>query len=186
MKLGILTNKWVKILIMCLCLLVGLYMLFYQFTQHTFDMSGNPWNARLYAILAFIIIAFGFAWQVHPNVKKMLLRFVLMFGVPFGVFLIMGGIFFANDASTGSNYAGGNVWVAFDALDSLEGVGEAAIMIANAAVIIIPLSILGATVMMVFYSDTSDDLMGVIIEGGVSFGFMAVYGFLGNYFGWIP
>jgi len=186
MVMELLANKWIKRLIMALTCILGLFLLFEQSVNRLFSMGTNPWNARVYAIIAIGIIAIGYAWIEYPNKKNMFIKFTVMFGISFGIVLVVGGLYLGNDMATGSNYTGGNIWVGFDALESLEGVGKAAVLIANAAVILVPLGILSATVMMIFYSDTTDDLMSVIIEGGLSFGFMALYGILGSMFGWLP
>lgn len=182
----ILESKWIKFSVQGICLLLGLYMLYYQFKYAFFDMGINPWNARLYALLAFGIIAFGVAIASYPQAVKMLVKFAIMFIALTVVFLFVGGFFVAGDMASGTNYSGGNIWVAYDALGTIADVGKAAIMISQAAIYLIPLTILASTVCMVFYSDTTDDLQSAVIEGAISFGFMAVYGFLGAYFGWIP
>ena len=186
MMLGTLVqNKYVKFTIQIVCTMMGLYMLYFQAKYQTFDMGDNPWNARIFCILAFAIIGFGFAYQASTWTKQ-LMRFAVTFGCLTVGFFMIGGILFTNDMATGTDYTGGNVYIAYDALGTIEDIGKAAIMIANALVIIVPLCILCATVCMIFYADTSDEMQGVVIEGLIAFGFMALYGFLGNYFGWIP
>lgn len=180
------TNKWVKFSIQVACTLTGLLMLFYQFNYQLFDMSSNVFNSRIYAVLCFGIIAFGFAYPSHPNYIHMLMRFCLTFGVLVVGFFLVGGILVSNDAMTGTNYVGENYWIAYDSLGGIEQFGKAAIMIAQAMIYIVPLCILCSTVVMIFYADQSDEMQSVVIEGLIAFGFMALYGFLGNYFGWIP
>lgn len=182
----ILTNKWVKFSVQIACTLTGLLMLYYQFQFQLWDMGSNILNPRIYAILCFMILAFGYAYPAHPNFLHMLYRFASTFLILTVGFFLLGGLLISNDASQGTNYVGGNYWVAFDALGTIADIGKASIMIAQAMIYIVPLCILVAVVISVFHADQTDEIQSVVIEGAIAFGFMALYGFLGGYFGWIP
>lgn len=108
-------NLYVQIILQIIVTFAGFILVAIQMNMQYFDTGGNVWNARLFGILGTMLISSGASFVgkgFYPKLK----RFFLTLGILLVCWTFVGGFFVINDANQGTNYVGGNVWIAFDAM----------------------------------------------------------------------
>lgn len=174
----ILDNKVVQVALELILVSIGFILLAAQAWGNIFNMGANEWNARVFGLLCIGLIALGFSLS-GTDAQDKGYRFFIVFGIMTIIWFIFGGVLVANDTLNDTDYSGGNLWVSFD---SLGNVAEWA-AIRDFVVYSVPAGILIATVVMLFYVD-STEISEVVIEGALSFGFTILYAWImSNFFG---
>jgi len=114
--MSFLNNFYFKLFLQIGLTFTGFALLALQLKMQYFDMSGNPWNTRLYGMLGSALISIGVS-ITSMDVLKGTKKIVITLSVMIISWVIVGGFFVLNDVSTESNYTGNsNIWYAFDML----------------------------------------------------------------------
>ena len=169
----ILKSALVRGIIQATLLIVGMFMIFGQLAYQFFDFGVNPLNARVYTIIAVGIIAAGSS-VTADNWPMIIQRFFIMFALTICALIFLGGGLILNDALGGTNYAGENIWIAFDAV----GIGVDVALIVQSVPTIVAVGVLVFGIIMIFYAEDAGQYAQSILEMGIAIAFLIIW----NYF----
>lgn len=157
---NILGNFYFKVFIQAVLTLVGFLLLAVQIKLQYFDMGDNPWNARIYGILGSFIISLA-TCITGSDLLKSLKRFLITMGIMVVCWVLVGGVFMVNDASTGTNFTGGNLWFTFDMMG--EDVDATVDIRSIVFFILIIGSIIGGVIAFIKYRDSETKITLIIL-----------------------
>ena len=163
-------NPFTRSVFQTVLLMCGFYMFFAQRVNNVFDFGDNVWNARIYTFIALALIGCGTAFM-KKTYKSFGTTFLMTFGVLFIGLIFIGGGLVMNDALSGTELVGGNMWIGFN-MDAWAGD-----LLAIAK--IIPTFIGAGTVIfgivMLFYSEDAGQYAQAILEMGVGLAFIIIW-----------
>lgn len=157
-------NSYFQITIQVIMTFVGFIFVAVQVNSQYFSTGGNIWNARFFGIFGVLIISTGFS-LVGSDFRQRIYRFLVSVGILLVAWFIVGGVFVANDASSGTNYVNNNVWVGFDVMSDFEVVTfDLATIIAHTVVISLCIGTIAVGFLAYFNSDMVFDRTTAIIQ----------------------
>jgi hypothetical protein len=178
----IVKTKAFRFFLQVLMTTIGLFMIVDQAYRGYWAFGDNPWNVRIYIMLAFLLMAGGYAFSVEDRRQK-ILRFVEAFSIQMLIFFLIGGFHVADDILSGTNFTGRNIWIGFDALS--EAIAPIVLVesISNMIVTLVPIGILIFVVVSIFHADQTDEYQSAILEGVVTIVFYLAYAWITSSFG---